>query len=447
MANQFLAAQEYANVMLLLLKNQLVTGRLVDGQFKDQVTDENGLIMNIKRPPRFVAQNGSQLVPQDILTGSVAVAVNQYKNVHISIGDLEYVQSYNALMQNETMKSSATTLANAVDSFLQGQTLGFASWVAGAGSATDPGVGVNMVTPHDFSNQTQAMAVETRLAEHGVPITDVCATISFRDAQLITGSMQSAFTPDLNTAALEKARVPIISNVDFYKTQQNPVLTTGSRPTGDGSSTGVQVNNANQNVNYRDVRGAAGTPGYVQNLILKGAGDAGTISAGEVFTIEGVYQWDWRVNGSLGAALPDLAQFTVVSAVTASSGGAVTVSITPPIIVQGTADETGSTIPNTAFATVDSIPGANAYVKFVGAASTAYRVKSAWHKRAIAMVTARLAMPFTGVASFAVDPDTGIAVRYWRGSDIVSGQHIHRWDMVYGAAVMDPFLGTRIGGS
>lgn len=53
MANQFLNAQEYANTMLLLAKNQLVTGRLVTGKFKNEVTDENGLSINVKRPPRF----------------------------------------------------------------------------------------------------------------------------------------------------------------------------------------------------------------------------------------------------------------------------------------------------------------------------------------------------------------------------------------------------------
>ncbi len=64
-----------------------------------------------------------------------------------------------------------------------------------------------------------------------------------------------------------------------------------------------------------------------------------------------------------------------------------------------------------------------------------------------ALVSARLQMPFTGVASYAVDPDTGISVRYWRGSDIQTGNHIHRWDCMYGAAVLDPFLGTGVCGS
>src|SRR6266700_1321875 len=144
MGNQFLNAQEYANVMLYLLKNQLVYGRLVDGQFKDQVTDENGLIINVKRPPRFVATSGASLQAQDLLTCSVPVQVDQYKNVHISIGDLEYIQSYNALMQNETMKSAASTLAHDVEKFISGKVLGFPSWVAGgspsvgSANATDP---------------------------------------------------------------------------------------------------------------------------------------------------------------------------------------------------------------------------------------------------------------------------------------------------------------------
>jgi hypothetical protein len=74
------------------------------------------------------------------------------------------------------------------------------------------------------------------------------------------------------------------------------------------------------------------------------------------------------------------------------------------------------------------------------------RIKAAFQKRAISLVSTRLQMPFTGVASQAIDTDTGIAIRYWRGSDIQTGAHIHRWDMMYGADVLDPFLGTRVCG-
>jgi len=440
MTNQFLNAQEYANVMLLLLKNQLVFGRLVDGQFKDQVTDENGLVINVKRPPRFVATSGAALQAQDLVTGTQPVQVDQYKNVHISIGDLEYVQSFNALMQNETMKSAASTLAHDTDKFIASKTLGFNSWIAGTASGTISG---NASDPTKMiASPNQAMAAHTRLMANGCPNSDLSAVVSFDDGQSIRGSLLSDFTPEINRSMLERVKIPIISEIDWYATQQTPSLTTGTRTQGDGSSTGAQINGGTQNVNYRDVKGSAGTAGMTQSLILKNVGASATIKAGEVFTIQNVFAWDWRQQ----VLLADLQQFTVTADATATGGGAVTVTITPPIIVQGTVDSVDNKA-NSAFGTVGTIPADSAYVKWAGAASTVLRVKSAFHKRAIALVSARLQMPFTGVASFATDPDTGIAIRYWRGSDITSGQHVHRWDMIYGASVMDNFLGTRICGS
>lgn len=442
-SNQFLNAQEYANVMLLLLKNQLVMGRLVDGQFKDQVTDENGLIINVKRPPRFVdGKDGTaNLVLQNLIVGSAPVAVNQYSKVHISVGDIEYIQSYNALMQNETMKSAASTLAHSIDKYIASQFTHFHSWVAGAapgtgsGNCTDPTKGI--------SSPSQAMGAHTRLMSQGVPNVALSGVVSFRDGEQIRGSMLSDFIPEKNATALERVRIPIISEVDWYGTQQTPSLKTGTRTQGDGSSTGAQVSGANQNVNYQDVKGSATSTGMQQTFNITGGGANATIAAGEVFAIQNVYSWDWRAQ----TANEYLQQFTVVNAVTLNSSGAGTITISPPIIVQGTNDESSTSYTNSAFATCDSIPANNAYIEFVGAASTTVRIKAAFHKRAISLVSARLQMPFTGVASYAVDPDTGIAVRYWRGSDITNGAHIHRWDCMYGAAVLDPFLGTRIAGS
>jgi len=443
--NQFLNAQEYANVMLLLLKNQLVFGRLVDGQFKDEVTDENGLTINVKRPPRFIdAKDGTaNLVLQDLVTGTAPVAVDQYSKVHVQVGDIEYIQSFNALMQNETMKSAASTLAHSIDKFIAGKTLGFPSWVAGA--APSAGGSANAVDPtKGINSPSEAMAGHTRLMAQGVPNVDLSGVVSFKDGEMIRGSLLSAFTPAINVPALERVKIPLISEVDWYASQQLPVFTTGTRLQGNGSSTGSVINGANQNVNYRDVKGSAGTAGMLQNLTITGDANAVTFKKGDVFTIANVYAWDWRAQ----QALPDLQQFTVLADVTAGSSPATAVlSISPPLIVQGTNDATGNSYTNTAFATVDSIPANGAFIQFAGAASTKLTVRSAFHKRAISMVSARLHMPFTGVASYAVDPDTGISVRYWRGSDISTGNHIHRWDCMYGAAVLDGFLGTRVCGS
>lgn len=449
MANQFLNAQEYANTMLLLLKNQLVWGRLVDGQFKDQVTDQNGLTINVKRPPRFVATSGAALQAQDLVTGTAPVTVDQYKNVHISVGDLEYATSYNALMQNETMKSAASTLAHDVDKFVASKTLAFNSWVAGTASTTASG---NAVDPtKNIASSSQAMGAHTRLMAAGAPNADIMGVMSFHDAEQVRGSLLSSFTPGINETALEKVKVPLISEVDWYASQQLPTLTCGTRTaTGAAQVDTGGAHAGTQTVNYRSVKGSAGTAGMTQIIDLKGLSNNNTIELGAVFTIAGCYAWDWRNQ----TALPDLQQFTVVGDSTGAAlgttvGGAATtatVTISPPIIVQGTTDGT-NTYANSAFGTVDAAPANGAAVSWVGAASATCKVKSAFNKRAISLVSARLQMPFTGVASFASDPDTGIAIRYWRGSDISTGAHVHRWDMIYGAAVMDPALGTRICGT
>lgn len=443
MNNQFLNAQEYANVMLLLLKNQLVMGKLVDGQFKDEVSDENGLTINVKRPPRFIDKKDgtANLAVQDLVVGTAPLTVDQYSKVHISVGDIEYVQSFNALMKNETMKSAASTLAHSVDKYLTSQFSKFHSWVAGGLNSEQDSINATDPT-QPIRSPNAAMAAHTRLMSQGVPNADMSAVVAFSDGEKIRGSLLSDFTPTLNPTALQKVKIPIISEIDWYATQQTPVLTAGTRVQGDGSTTGAQVNAANQNVNYRDVKGSAGVKGMTQTLVLKGGGNALTVKAGEVFTIQNVYSWDWRAQ----QANEYLQQFTVVSDAVSDAGGAITLTISPPIIVQGTNDSTGNANANTAFAVVDSIPAANAYIQYAGAASAKMRQKAAFHKRAISMVSTRLQMPFTGVASFAVDPDTGVAIRYWRGSDISTGAHIHRWDMMYGADVLDGFLGTRISG-
>jgi hypothetical protein len=344
------------------------------------------------------------------------------------------------------MRSAASTLAHSIDSFIAAQTLNFHSWVSGQDATTaldvEPNATATAVTAdHDVMSPAQAMSAHTRLMDQGVPNESMSGVIQFSDGQRIRGSLLGSFEPpDINRPALERVRIPIISEIDWYGTQQLPTLTMGTRIQGDGAAAGNQIGAANQNVNYRTVKGAAGTVGMIQNLALI-AVTGQTYKKGEVFTIQNVFQWDWRAQ----QAIPRLQQFTIMADAVAA-GSAVTLSISPPIIVQGTNDGT-STDANTAFATVDSVPAANAFVQFTGAASAKFKVRPVFHKRAISLVSARLTMPFTGTASFAVDPDTGIAVRYWRGSDISTGAHIHRWDCMYGAAVLDPFLGTRLMGA
>lgn len=437
MTNQFLNNTEYANTMLLLAKNKLVTGRLVNTKFENKVTDENGLTVSIKRPPRFAQNDASAqsaaLAAQDVVTGSVNVAVNQYAKVHISIGDIEYVKSFNELMKNETMKSAAVTIATQIDSFLQNKLTQVNNYV---GNATTLSTAIG--APSQFN------PVHTRLMNIGVPNDDLNATILFDDAEGIRGSLIGGNIQGVNKDALSRTRVPILSDINVYATQQCPSLTVGSRVAGSTTT----INAGTLSVNYRSVKDA-----YYQTISVTGQSGSKTLKVGELLTIASVNAWDWRQNVSLGY----LQQFTIIggtgvaanspfgTTITMSSG-ACDLIITPPLIVQGTSDGT-DTNANTAFATVDAAAVNTAAVTHLGAASTTHRIRTAWHKSALTMVSAQLQTPFTGVSSFARDPETGISIRYWRGSDISTGAHVHRWDCIFGATLVDGQLGCRVSGT
>jgi hypothetical protein len=446
MANQFLNNQEYANVMLLRTKNALVTGKLVDGSLEKKVSDENGLSVSVKRPPRFARNDSSAmsaaLAAQDIVTGSVPVTIDQYAKVHVSVGDIEYVQSYNDLMRNATMGAAADTLATQFDSYLQSKVAEFSGYIGTGTFATD--AFNNIGSPAEYNR------VHTRLMNNGVPNADLVSTVLFDDGEEIRGSLIGGNIQGTNKTALEKIRIPILSEIDVYATQQCPSITNGTRVAGSTSL----IDNGTLSVNYRDVKST-----MVQTIHIDGQSSGVTIKVGEKFTIDGVYAYDNRNQ----VALPYLQQFVVLggastasgsvavgsalgTAITTDSGGDIDLIVSPPIIVPNTSDGV-STAANTAFATCSAAAVNNAAVTHLGVLSTTRRVRAAWNKSAIKMVSAQLHTPFTGESSFANDPETGISIRYWRGSDIATGAHVHRWDAIFGAVNADRLMGYEISGS
>jgi hypothetical protein len=344
------------------------------------------------------------------------------------------------------MKSAASTLAHQIDAHLQSKVALFSSYIGTGTFATDPGNYIG--SPAEYNR------VHTRLMDLGVPNSDLVSTILFNDAEEIRGSLIGGDIQGVNRTALERTRVPLLSEIDPYATQQCPAISNGTRV----SSATSLIDNGTLSVNYRDVKTT-----MVQTIHIDGQLAGVTINTGEKFTIDGVYAYDWRNQ----TVLPYLQQFIVLGGastasgsvpitsplgtpITTDAGGDCDLIISPPLIVPGTNDGT-STAANTAFATVSAAAVDGAAVTHLGptSATTLYtrRVRAAWHKSAITMVSAKLHTPFTGESSFAQDPETGISIRYWRGSDITTGGHVHRWDAIYGAANLDPLMGCEISGA
>jgi len=270
-----------------------------------------------------------------------------------------------------------------------------------------------------------------------VPNVDLKSVVTFEDGELIRGNITATNLTGRNTNlnAMQKVQIPILSEVDLFATQNTQSITAGTRVDG-------TIDGASQNVNYRDVKDTNGQ----QTINLAGLGANATVSAGDTFEVANVL----AVNNRSRQPFAYPKQFTVLTAATADGTGDVTVTISPAIIVGGTSDGVSAaddTLVNTAFQTVNSIPADAAVVTWTTVAGAVTPIRVAFHKRAISLVSARLRTPFSDTSSFISDPETGIGIRYWRGSDITTGRHIHRWDTVFGVQMVQPELGSRVNGS
>lgn len=409
MANTLLTPKVYANVMLKLLKNNLVMGRLVTTKFNDKFR-KVGDTVYIKRPPEFVVRQGAVAQVQDVIEGEAPISIDKQRGVDIEFSSLEETLTVDALLKSNIMNAEAAALAQEIDSDLMEQCLEFPNW------AGTPGQTINSAT--DFFKGPELMDLMA------IPGSDRNGVLHPTDFWALAGAFTGLYAQEgVANDALKRARIPILGNVQPYMTQSVVNLTCGTR-----AATGAsQVNGANQDVTYASIS----ANDYKQTLLIKGLTSGQTIKAGEVFTIAGVYAVNPRTKQTTG----QLYQMVNLADATADGSGLATLTIANPMITSG------------AYQTVDAAPADSANIVWYGTASTAYPQNAIFHKSSIALVFAKLTQPYTGEASYATDPETGISIRYWRTSDGTNDTHLHRWDVLYGVKNVDRRLGTRLSGT
>lgn len=408
MANRLLTPKVYANTMLKLLKNNLVMGKLVTTEFKNEFKKVGNTIY-VKRPPQYVIRKGQVAQVQDTIVGEQPIVLDQQIGVDTEFSSIEETLTVDQLLEDEMMNSKAATMAQEIDSTLIEATLQFPNWVG------TPGETIN--SPSDFFKGPE------RLDDMAVPQNMRAGVLATRDYWATAAQFTSAtyFDNSVNKTALEQAKLPVMGNVQPYMTQSVVTLVTGTRTTS-GAAT---VNGAGQVVTYLQC-----ADNYQQTLNVGGLTNGHTIKAGEVFTIAGVF----AVNPRTKATLDYLYQMTVLADVTVV-GTTATLTIANPMIVGG------------AYATVNAAPANSAAITWAGAASTGYRQNAVFHKSSICLAFAKLVRPRTGEYAYASDPETGVTIRYWQTSDGTNDTHLHRWDALYGVTNADRRLGTRISGT
>jgi hypothetical protein len=405
MPNALLSPKVYANAGLALLKNNLVAARKVTGEFKDEFK-KVGDTVYVKRPPEFTVRQGATASAQDVVEGEVAVKIDRQRGVDVQFTSIEETLTVDSLLKSKTLDAAMAVLAQDVDSAVLGRYVDLPNWVGTPGQKIDSAA--------DFAKAPE------RMDNQAIPTKGRFALLSASDNYGLLGAFIGLYAQNgVAEDALTKAKLPTILGVDPYMTQSVVNHVTGTRAAG-------TVNGAGQAVTYDAVK-----LNYQQTLNVTGVGANATVKAGDVFTVAGVF----AVNPRTKAVLDYLQPFTVLADVTANASGVVALTIACPMIVSG------------AYQTVSAVPAAGAGLSWWGAANTAYPQNLVLTPQAIGLVSAKLVRPYSGECDFAVDKETGIALRYWRFSDGVNDTHMHRWDVLYGVKTLDARQGVRVSGT
>lgn len=403
-----------------LIAKDLVTWRKYDSEMDDrnglQVVEQVGPRYNVTETTDGVKDLSAGV--QDSVFGSEIFKVNKTFGSSMGWGDFVKIRDLGTARESEALKNAATNLAEKIDAYvLSHAVLASNNWLGVPANAVDT-----------FSDVVQGY---TRLKEEGVEDTDLRAVLTYGDREALGNTVLGYQATDaLATGAFRGGFEGAIGGIPTLYTQQLPTFTTGTRTNG-------TVSGAGQNVNYSAVA-VSGAPGQymTQTINLAGLGAAGTVKAGEVFTIAGVYAYDNR----LGAAHTHLQQFRVIADATADGTGAATVRIFPAIII-------GDSDVNTAHRTVSAAPAAAAVVTFVGSANTAYKPRAILNKNAVIVNTADLILPASDTAMRKSLSKVPLSVRMWRSSDFDTGAHSIRFDVALTANTRDRRRVVRINGN
>lgn len=404
MANTLLTPSIIAKAAVKILDNELNAANTVFRGYEEEFSKningyKIGTTISVRKPTQFTVRSGATASSQDVVEGTVSLAVNRQRGVDFEFTGAELTLSIGEL-SDRVLKPAMVRLANQIDTDILAQFNKVWNWVGTPGS-----------TVNGFASFAR---VAQRMDESAVPGDERCAFLSPADNWGAISNLTGLYIQQSAEKAYRSGSLGNVAGLDVYSAQNVQTMTTGSRTNG-------TVNGASQNVTYSGAQANS----WTQTFNVTGIGATNTVAAGDVFTIANVF----AVNPVTKAVLPYLQQFTVTTAATAAAGAA-TLTISPPIISSG------------AFQTVSATPANGAAVTWVGTASTAYPQNISWHRNAIALVMVPMITP-PGAVQTARESYKGTSVRVQPFYDGVNDVSKYRLDVLYGVETIDPRLAVR----
>ena len=403
MANSILTIDMITRKALEILENNLVITRNVNRQYDDSFAVSGakiGSTLRIRLPDRALVTDGAALQVQDDAEQSTTLTVSTQKHIGVNFTTAELTLQLDDFAER-VLKPRISQLASSIDAD-----------VANAYKSIFNTVGTPGTSPATALVLLQA---QQKLNESAAGMAPRYATVNpAANAGLVNG-LSGFFNPtDTISKQFKNGMMGtgVLGFDEINMSQSIKVHTTGSRA-------GTIL-----------VNGAVSTQGQSTISIDGLTGATDTVTAGDVFTIAGVFAVNPQTRESTGS----LQQFVVTAAQTGVSNALANMAISPAIYTS-----------TNALATVDSFPADNAAVTFVGTASTSYPQNMIYHKDAITFATADLVLP-TGVDMAARAVHNGISLRIIRDYDINNDRMPCRIDVLYGFSTIRPPMACRLWG-
>ena len=349
--------------------------------------------IRIQVPQLFSTRTGKTMNTQDVTQTAVTLTVSNVLGIDIEFSSAEMTQDNVDRFNQNKVAPAMATLAAKVDNAL----------LAIAYKGVNQGVTLPTTNVDRLDILRAGVKLDNGLAPRDGSRTVLLSPQSMMD---VTNDMSGLFNAAPNVSQQYKDGIVSMPSVgfNFGMTQNIPTLTTGSY-------------DANYDVATAPANGAT-------TLAIDTG--TGTISVGDIFTIDTVYQVNPLTKASTGV----LMQFVCTDG---SAGGTDTISFSPACYFEGPLQN------------VDSQPAVNDSLVFLGTASTAYPKNLAFHRDFFCAGFADLEIPRGAVYGTRVVED-GISMRMLEVYDGVNDVSKLRFDIMYGGVVVIPSYAARIYG-
>jgi hypothetical protein len=413
MANTLLTISKITNEALMVLENELTFTSEVNREYDDQFAVAGakiGATVNVRKPARFIGTTGPALSVEDFNETSIPVTLTTQFHVDTQFSTADLALSLD-MFSDRVIKPGVAAIANKIDR--DGLVL--------AKNNVANIVGTAGVPPTSLLTYLTGQAY---LDSEGAPRDGrrACIVEPFTSATIVD-SLKGLFMPSAKISEqYEKGMMGTDSAGMRWKMDQNVV----SQTFGSYATATLATNTATFTGSLTSGWASSST------ITISATSAAAPIQQGDVITIANVYAVNPQNRQPYGTNR--LRNFVVTSAVTISSGGSASVTVSPAIITAGQfqnvfVSATSSSAVVTPFNNTGTVSPQNIIL----------------HRNAETLACADLELPqgvvFAGRAS---DKELGLSIRVVRQYTINNDSVPCRLDVLYGWAMLYPELACRV---